>query len=128
MRELLRELAPGKSHAAASTMAAHSLPALKPTAAAATGAHAAAGAMAAYVPPAPKPTVAAAAAAAAEQEEARKRDEARRGRGKSEARARGARRDGEEGPFGKDAVRGIWDADRDGEWSSMEKLLDADFM
>ena len=57
-------------------------------------------------------------------------EERRRGEGgtnqKQGREARGARRDGDEGPFGKDAVRGAWDADRVGEWGSMEELLDAD--
>ena len=82
--------------------------------------HAAASAMAAYSPPAPKPT---ATAAAEWEEEAGKRDGAAR---EGRIRSKGARRDGDEGPFGKDAVRGAWDADRVGEWGSMEELLDAD--
>jgi len=101
VRESLRELAPGRSHAAISTVAAHSPPVPKPTATAA------ASAMATYSPPAPKPT---AATAAEQEEEAGKRNEARRGRGKSEARARDGRRDGKEGSFGKDAMRGTSDA------------------
>ena len=82
--------------------------------------HAASSAMAAYSPPAPKPT---ATAAAEWEEEAGKRDGAAR---EGRIRSKGARREarGEMATKARSAKMpcGGWDADRVGEWGSMEEF------